>query len=103
MNTQVLDPNAMLGQALPGSLGQLQQLVQLSNADPTPALAGAAAAAMVGVIATPLTGVIVAKFAPRAPLRGALLALGVGIGASLLAATLAGAGVAATAASASSQ
>jgi hypothetical protein len=92
--TQVLDPNVMTG--LPGDLGQMGELAKLANADPTPALAGAGAALVVGLISTPLTGALIASYAPRSPVKGALLAVGLGLGTSLLMAALAGAGAAAS-------
>jgi sulfite exporter TauE/SafE len=94
MFTQVLDPNVV--SSLPGDLGQLNELAKLANADPTPAIAGAGAAIVVGLLATPVTGAIVASYAPRSPIKGALLAVGLGLGTSLLMAALAGAGAAAS-------
>lgn len=93
--TQVIDPNTLT--SLPtDSLGQLGQLVKLSSADPTPAVAGATAALVVGLISTPLTGAVIASYAPRRPWLGAAMAVGLGVGSSLLAAALLGGGVAAS-------
>lgn len=97
---QVIDPNTMTSLPIDGMgpLDQLGQLQKLASADPTPAAAGFGAALVVGLLSTPLTGALVASYAPRRPLFGAALAVGLGIGTTLLMTALAGAGVAASAA-----
>ena len=64
-----------------------------------PAAVGGTAALAVGLLATPITGALIATYAPRQPVKGALLAVGLSFGLSMLAAGVAAAGVAGTIAS----
>ncbi len=83
----------------PGTLTGLQDvnLPQLPGVDLGPVLLGSGAAFVVSLVATPLTGALVASYAPRSPVKGAVIAVALGAAASVLVAGLVGAGAAASA------